>query len=203
MVDPLYVGNMQPIYRLYSSRPFSLPRSILAMPLSMDHQQVLRLEWYRKADESWDVQPSIRAVLPVSWGSTSSKWDSPLTSVTVYKIPPGRRTYAYSAINDVLPTSAQSLGGCLDGRDDSSFMFPRFEMRIREQEEHFRQLSISPVLLSFQKSRMTANPTYLTLCKEIRHMFHWICPYYRNILISTFNIWFVCCFEMWLSLTSC
>jgi hypothetical protein len=40
--------------------------------------------------------------------------------------------------------SARSLLHEVNIRDDPSFMFPRFEMRIWEQEEHFRQLFISP-----------------------------------------------------------
>jgi len=36
----------------------------------------------------------------------------------------------------------------MDVRDDPSFMFPRFEMRIREQEKHLRQLRypLAPLL---------------------------------------------------------
>lgn len=86
--------------------------------------------------------------MPLNWVSES--FHSPLTSVTVYSIPPARKTYAYSARRVVLKRIVFSTAlHRVDIRDDPCFLFSQFKVRIREKEEHLSQLAYHSLISIF------------------------------------------------------
>lgn len=103
----LCAGNTRPIYPPYSAPPSCPPRSPSAPPAESGRPRASRSGCTRTMGGRASGVPSIHAGLSVSreHSSAVSSPGSPLTSVTVYRIPPGRRMYAYSASSVVLASA--------------------------------------------------------------------------------------------------